>query len=220
MRRMMLVVAVLAVAAGFPPADLQPQRDPVDSASASSAVNPANRFFEIMVLNFDLPASRRVLFQQRLMTRDGWEFYDRRGYHCVTLYLQVDGRRIAQVVYRDPSIDDTATYAGLNDRYGNEQPEDRSVCALPIGRNDGAVVGETESKPVGLTDSVVSFVMDGVTVADMVFPATSPRNADTWFEFDEEEATADHVTVEGYWRDDLVVRIDVDRMTPDVTIAA
>ena len=189
----------------LPTADLQPQRDP--SVSASEA------YFEIDLLNFDLPEGPgRVLLRQRFETGEGWEFFDRWHYSCATVYLQANDERVAQVVYRTA---EAVSYAGINDRFGNEQGEGMSRCALPQGSGMGPE-SEIEEKPGGLSDSVVAFVVDGVTVTQFICPATSSRDADTWCEFEEDETGPNHVIVEAYWQKDLIVQIDIDRMSPIV----
>jgi len=195
-----------------PTANLQPQIPPLDSVSEDSAVDPLNRFYNIAILNFDLPPGSQ-LEQFQFLAREGWEFFDRRNYSCVTTYLQADGERVAQMVFRTTR---GQSYAGINDKFGNEQPEALSVCALPTTATEPA--GETETKPAGLTDSVVEFVVDGQVVTTFTCPATSPLDADTWCEFEESEVGSNHFVVEIYWQDDLIVRIDIDRMTPNVQI--
>ncbi len=189
-----------------------PQRSPADSASAS--------YFEVDILNFDL-APNGVLHRQRFETSQGWEFYDRFHYSCVSMYLQSpDGERLAQVTYRtadDIPGEPSVAYAGLNDRFGNEHalPADGvpSACPLPF---DGEPLTEFEDRPADLADTTVSFVVDGVVQTELVFPATSPRNADTWFELEETEVGPNHVVIEVYWLRDLVVVIDIHRMSPRV----
>jgi hypothetical protein len=196
----------------LPTADLQPQRDP--SVSASEA------YFEIDLLNFDLPEPDRVLLRHRFETGEGWEFFDRWHYSCATVYLQAGGERVAQVVYRTA---EGVAYAGINDRFGNEQGEGSSRglsrCALPQGSGTGPE-SEIEEKPGELQDSVVAFIVDGVTVTRFICPATSSRDADTWCEFEEDETGPNHVIVEAYWQEDLVVQIDIDRMSPSVRMVA
>ena len=196
-------------AAGSPPdgpippvESLLPIRAPADSASES--------YYEVGFLNFDLSPGDGVLHRLRFETAQGWEFFDRRHYSCVTMYLQSGGERVARLVLRTP---EGVAYAGLNDRFGNEQREENTVCGIPSKPE-----GEIEERPVGLGDSTVAFMVNGQVVTSLFFPATSPLDADTWFEFEETEVGPNHVVVEAYWQDELIVRIDIDRMSPDVSI--
>ena len=189
----------------IPPIEsLQPIRDPADSASES--------YYHVEILNFDFAESQRVIEQLQFETGEGWEFYDRRNYSCVTMYLQAGGERVARLVLRTP---EGVAYAGINDRFGNEQPEENSQCGIP-----NKPEGEIEEKPAGLQNSRVSFRVGGQIVTSLSFPATSPLDPDTWFELEEDQVGPNLVVVEGYWEDELVVRIDIHRMSPDVTITA
>jgi hypothetical protein len=195
-------------------ADLQPQRTPQQAAS--------NTFYLIDMRHLDLPSGPAgLLWRQSFPVSGGWEFFDRWHYSCVSMYLQHAGARVAQIVYRTA---EGQAYTQLNDAHGNEMGEGAwtgfpSRCALEQGPGLGPQE-EIEEKPAGLQDEVVRFESGGVTFATFVCPATSPRNADTWCEVDKEDATANHVTLEVYWEDDLIVRIDIDRMSPDVQIVA
>lgn len=188
-----------------------PQRAPADSASQP--------FFNISILNFDLPPGEGVLHEFRFETAQGFEFYDRRHYSCASLYVQPPGggERLASVTLR--TVDGIA-YGGLNDRYGNEHalPADGVPSGCPMSTDPGEPPGEIEEKPVGLQDTTITFVLNGVPVSSILFPATAPRNADTWFELEESEVGPNHVVIEAYWEDDLVVVIDIHRISADVDI--
>ena len=189
----------------IPPVEsLLPIRDPGDSASES--------YYEVGMLNFDFPESQRVVHRMRFETAEGWEFYDRRHYSCVTMYLQAGGERVARLVIRTP---EGVAYAGLNDRFGNEQPLGNSQCGIPDKPE-----GEIEDRPAGLGDSSITFRVGGQVVTSLAFPATSKLDPDTWFELEENEVGPNHVVVEAYWEDELIARIDIHRMTADVTITA
>jgi hypothetical protein len=189
----------------IPPIEsLLPIRDPADSASEDH--------YQIEFLNFDFSEGERVIERMQFETGEGWEFYDRWHYSCVTMYLQAGGERVARLVIRTP---EGVAYAGLNDRFGNEQPLGNSQCGIP-----NKPEGEIEEKPAGLQDSRVSFRFGGQVVSSLVFPATSSLDPDTWFEFEENVVGPNHVVVEAYWEDELIARIDIHRMSEDVTINA
>jgi hypothetical protein len=181
--------------------------EPVRAPEESSTENR----FDIELLNFDLPPASAVIHRWTFRTADGWEFFDRVGYHCAFWFLQVRGQRAARVVVRD--VGEGSTYPGINDRFGKEQPEDRSTCALPLGPP-----GFEEEKPPGLQDGIVTFFRSGVPVATMVFPATSPLSRHTWFEF--EDQGPNHIRAEGYWDEEGIFVIDIDRMSAAITMAA
>ena len=187
-----------------PIGSLLPIRDPADSASEAS--------YQIDFLNFDFPENQRVIDRMTFETGEGWEFYDRWHYSCVTMYLQAGGERVARLVMRTP---EGVAYAGLNDRFGNEQPAGESRCGIP-----NKPEGEIEEKPAGLQNSRVTFRAGGQVVSSLVFPATSSFDPDTWFELEEHQVGPNHVVVEAYWEDELIARIDIHRMSADVTITA
>jgi hypothetical protein len=189
----------------IPPIEsLRPIRDPADSASES--------YYQVEFLNFDFSEGERVIERLQFETGEGWEFYDRWHYSCVTMYLQAGDERVARLVVRTP---EGVAYAGLNDRFGNEQPLGNSQCGIP-----NKPEGEIEEKPAGLQNSRVSFRVDGQVVSSLVFPATSSLDPDTWFELEEHQVGPNHVVVEAYWEDELIARIDIHRMTADVSITA
>ena len=80
-----------------PTADLQPQRTPQQAAS--------DTFYLIDIRHLDLPSGPAgLLMRQRFEVAQGWEFYDRWHYSCVTTYLQSGGERIAQVARGRPMV--------------------------------------------------------------------------------------------------------------------
>jgi hypothetical protein len=186
---------------------LRPIRTPAQAAD--------DAYYTIDMRHLDLPEGPAgLLMRQRFKVSQGWEFFDRWHYSCVSMYLQYAGTRIAQVVYRTA---DGAAYTQLNDAHGNEMGEGSwtgypSRCALEQGAGLGPEA-EIETRPDDLQTTSVQFVVDGVTQTTFVCPATSPRNADTWCEVDEEASTRNHVTLEVYWKDDLIARVDIDRMS-------
>lgn len=153
----------------------------------------------------------------RFAADDGWEFYDRRHYSCVSTYLQApDGERVARMVFRTADGVPGA-YAGLNDRNGNEQNPNRtgypSRCLIETPHGEPPT--EVEPKPVGLEDTVVTFVVDGqAQTAFVCSEGAGHLDPETWCELEESEVGPNHVVVEVYWEDDLIIVIDIHRMSP------
>ena len=120
-----------------------------------------------------------------------WEFGDRPGYRCAWAFLIADGVPVARVQF-----DRGQTYTQINDAFGDETSNDFSQCIASEER-------ELKPKPPGLGDTIVDFVFAGVPLTSLTFPATSPTDSDSWWEFEEGEGGS--VELELYWKEDVAV---------------
>lgn len=135
-----------------------------------------------------------------------WLFGDRAGYRCAWGFLMDGGVAVARVQF-----DRGQGYVVINDKFGDERDNDFSQCLEPEEL-------EIKPKPEGLGDSAVAFVNAGATLTSLTFPATSPENAESWWEL--EEATADEVEMELYWRDEVIVIATITSLSPTLSFAA
>jgi hypothetical protein len=159
-------------------------------------------YFEIFFINTDNGVRMgSFTFEEPL-----WDFGDRPGYKCAWAFLMDDGVAVARVQF-----DRGQTYTAVNDKYGEEHTEDGSQCILHEEL-------ETKPKPAGLADSVVTLNSASGTLATLRFPATSPQDAESWWEL--EEWGADHVEAELYWREDVAVVATITSLSPSATFAA
>jgi hypothetical protein len=151
--------------------------------------------FEIFFRHLDeLVTMGRYNFPQPL-----WEFGDRPGYRCAWAFLIADGVRVARVQF-----DRGQTYTQINDAFGDENSNDFSQCIPSEER-------ELKAKPAGLGDTTVDFVLGGVPLTNLTFPATSPTDSDSWWEF--EESTGGVVELELYWQEDVAVVATLTSLT-------
>lgn len=134
-----------------------------------------------------------------------WEFGDRPGYRCAWAFLMSGGQPVARVQF-----DRGQTYTQINDAFGQETDNDFSQCIPEEQR-------ELKPKPPGLGDTIVDFVMAGAPLATLMFPATSPTDADSWWEFEEQEGGV--VEVELYWREDVAVVATLTSLSPALSIS-
>ncbi len=134
-----------------------------------------------------------------------WEFGDRPGYTCAWGFLMNGGTQVARV-----QLDRAQYWVDINDKYGEEHENDGSQC-LPEEER------ETKSKPASLGDTIVSFNSGAGTLTSLTFPATSPENADAWWEL--EEAEDDEVELELYWHDEVVTVATITALSPSMSLS-
>ena len=136
---------------------------------------------------------------------NGWVFGNRLHYRCVYWFLYKDGWPVAKVQYQ--RVND-APYLKINDKFGAQHPV-----------QPGEACGETEeykqnAKPAGIPSTTVTFKSGGVNLNSLVFPNTSPVNADVWFELDEQ--SPDEVKIEQYRIDVTTALITITRLDPNI----
>lgn len=172
-----------------------------------SGVGPAARaggadHFDIFFGNIEAGVS----FGRYTFPSPPWEFGDRPGYRCAWGFLTSGGQQVARVQF-----DRGQSYTQVNDAFGQERDNDFSQC-LPEGEQR-----ETKPKPAGLGDTIVTFDLGGVPLATMTFPATSPTDADSWWEL--EEAEGDAVEVELYWKQEVAVVATITSLSSSMTFS-
>jgi hypothetical protein len=158
--------------------------------------------FEIFFKNDDT----RVIMGRYSFEVSDWEFGDRAGYRCAWAFLLDGGVPVARVQF-----DRGQTYTQIIDKYGDETENDASEC-LPKEEL------ETKPKPPSLGDTIIGFNNGSTTIESLTFPATSPEDPDSWWEF--EEAEDDHVEVELYWKDDVAVIATITSLSPSLSFSA
>lgn len=138
-----------------------------------------------------------------------WQFGDRAGYRCAWAFLMADGERVARLQF-----DRGQGYTLINDKFGVETENDMSECIDPEELEEL----EVKPKPGGLANTIVTLDLGSTTLASLNFPATSPENADSWWEL--EEAEEDHVEIELYWQEDVAVIATITSLAPAMNFSA
>ena len=148
----------------------------------------------------------KVVFTRFSFPVPQWQFGDRPGYQCAWGFLMNRGAAVARV-----QLDRGQYYVDINDKYGLEHENDGTQCIPEEDR-------ETKSKPATIGDTIVAFNSGSSTLASLTFPATSPENADAWWEL--EEVEADHVELELYWQHEVVTIATLTAISSSVSFSA
>lgn len=137
----------------------------------------------------------------------GWVYGNRLHYQCVYWFLYKDGKAVAKVEYQ--RVND-AKYLKITDKFGAQHPfQPGEECGISEDY-------EQNTKPGDLPSTTVTFRSGGVDLNSLLFPSTSPINADVWFELDEQ--SPGEVKIEQYGVDVTTALITITRLDPSIDL--
>jgi hypothetical protein len=191
--------ALLGTVAGF--------SSGTDHAKARPGTGSTAKYFQIYSRIDFVEQHRWVLDVATGSPSNGWVYGNRLHYLCAYWFLYRNGNPVAKVEYQ--RVND-APYLKVNDKFGSQHPF-----------QPGEECGETEEyeqndKPAGLPSTTVLFQSGGETLNSLVFPSTSPMNADVWFELDEQGPN--EVKIEQYRVDSTTALITIIRLDPNIEL--
>lgn len=181
-------------------------RSATHDAKARSGGGPV-KYFQIYSRIDFVEQHRWVLNVATGNPSNGWVYGNRLHYQCVYWFLYKDGNPVVKVQYQ--RVND-APYLKINDKFGAQHPF-----------QPGEECGETEEyhqddKPADLPSTTVTFQSGGANLNSLVFPSTSPINADVWFELDEQ--SPDEVKIEQYKGDITTGLVTITRLDPSIDL--